>query len=71
MCIPLNQAHQNHEETMKCGKGLLCAGEYCTGRLREKCFRIEVRALPQLRDIVATVPKASCAAHGGIEGNSE
>ncbi|XP_029331454.1 centromere-associated protein E isoform X2 [Mus caroli] len=34
-------AHQNHEETMKCGKGLLCAGEYCTGRLREKCFRIE------------------------------
>lgn len=35
------KAHQNHEETMKCGKGLLCAGEYCTGRLREKCFRIE------------------------------
>uniref|UniRef100_A0A8C6MWV0 Centromere-associated protein E n=1 Tax=Mus spicilegus TaxID=10103 RepID=A0A8C6MWV0_MUSSI len=35
------KAHQNHEETMKCGRGLLCAGEYCTGRLREKCFRIE------------------------------
>ncbi|XP_028616283.1 centromere-associated protein E [Grammomys surdaster] len=36
------KAHQNHEETMKYGKGLLCGGEqHCTGRLREKCFRIE------------------------------
>uniref|UniRef100_UPI00402B4B3F centromere-associated protein E n=1 Tax=Arvicanthis niloticus TaxID=61156 RepID=UPI00402B4B3F len=36
------KAQQNHEETMKYGKGLLCGGEqHCTGRLREKCFRIE------------------------------
>ncbi|XP_029393798.1 centromere-associated protein E [Mus pahari] len=32
---------KNHEETMKYGKGLLCAGEHCTGRLQEKCFRIK------------------------------
>ncbi|XP_038959786.1 centromere-associated protein E isoform X1 [Rattus norvegicus] len=36
------KAHQNYEETVQYGKGLLCGGEqHCTGRLREKCLRIE------------------------------
>ncbi|CAH6789042.1 Cenpe [Phodopus roborovskii] len=33
--------HQNHEETVKHAKGLLCDGEHSTQSLREKCLRIK------------------------------